>query len=63
MPERVSDSKQIQQMTVVRDVDGAAVDYTQERDRPAVLGQDHRALEIELDRRLRGDLGELLRGE
>jgi hypothetical protein len=39
------------------------VDHAQERDGAAVLGQDHRVLEIELDRGLGGDLGELLAGE
>jgi len=36
------------------------VDHAQERDRTAVLGQDDRAGEVELDRRLRRDLCELL---
>jgi hypothetical protein len=39
------------------------VDHAQERDRTAVLGQDHGAREIELDRRLRRDLRELLARE
>jgi hypothetical protein len=39
------------------------VDHAQERDRAAVLGEDHGAGRIELDRRLLYDLPQLSRGE
>jgi hypothetical protein len=39
------------------------VDDAQERHRPAVLGEDDVAAQVELDRRLGGDLRQLLGGE
>jgi hypothetical protein len=58
--ERVPHSEQIEQTPVVDDVDSARVDDAQERDRTAVLGQDRRAGQEELDLGLRGDLAQLL---
>jgi hypothetical protein len=39
------------------------VDDAQLRDRAAALGEDHRAAQVKLDRRLRRDLGQLVRGQ
>jgi len=39
------------------------VDDAQVRHRAAILGQDHRAAQVKLDRRLRRDLGQLVGGE
>jgi hypothetical protein len=47
----------------VPDVDRAAVDHPQERHRAAVLAEDHRAGQVELDLRLRGHVAEFLRRE
>ena len=63
MPERVAGAEQVEQPPVVTDVDRAAVDNAQERDRSAVLGEDRRAGQVELDLGLRGQLAELLRPE
>jgi hypothetical protein len=57
--ERVTGAEQVKQPAVVRDVDAAAMDHAQERDRPGVLGQDHRTAQVKLDRRLRRDLRQL----
>jgi transposase InsO family protein len=57
--ERVARSEQIEQSSVVDDVDRATVDNAQERDRPAVLGQDRRAGKEELDLGLSGELTQL----
>ncbi len=61
--EGVAGTEQVQQTTLVGYVDGAAVNHPQERHRPAVLREDHRPAQMELDRRLGGDLGELVGGE
>jgi hypothetical protein len=58
--ERVAHAEQIQQPPVVDDVDRAAVDYAQERDGTAVLGEDRRAGQEELDLGLRRELTQLL---
>jgi hypothetical protein len=44
----------------VHDVDRARVNYTQERDGAAVLGQNRRAGQKELDLGLRGELAQLV---
>jgi len=58
--ERVAHTEEIEQTSVVGDVDRPAVDDAQERDRAAVLGQDRRAREEELDLGMRRKLAELL---
>ena len=58
--ERVADPEHVEQPPVVDDVDRPRMDHAQERDRPAVLGQDRRARHVELDLGLRGELAELL---
>lgn len=60
MPERVTDREEIERATLVDDVDRARVDDAQEGDRLTVLGDDDRAARMKLDRRLRGDLGQLV---
>ena len=47
-------------LAVVDDVDGAGVDHAQERDRAAVLGQDHLAARVELELGVGHELAELL---
>src|SRR4051794_24299866 len=47
-------------MTVVGDVHAAAVNHAQEIDRAGVLAEDHLPPGVELDRRLRCHLGELV---
>jgi hypothetical protein len=44
----------------VDDVDRAAEDHAQKRDRPSLLGEDRRARDVELDLRLGGQLAELI---
>jgi hypothetical protein len=61
--EGVPHSQQVEQAPVVDDVHRARVDHAQERDRSAVLGQDRRAGEEELDLGLRGELAQLFRAE
>jgi hypothetical protein len=58
--ERVAGTQHVEQPPVVNDVDRPRVDHAQERDRPAVLGQDRGARDVELDLGLRRDLAELL---
>jgi hypothetical protein len=60
VPERVPRPQQVEQVAVVGDVNATTMDDAQKRDRAAVLGKDHRSGKVELDRRLRGDFGQLL---
>jgi hypothetical protein len=63
MAEGVAGAEQIQQPSLVRDVDPTGVDDAQVRHRAAALRQDHRAAQVKLDRRLRRDLGQLVGGQ
>ena len=63
MAERVPRPEDVQEAAVVDDVDGPGVDHAQERDRPAVLGQDHLAARVELELGVDHELAELLRRE
>jgi hypothetical protein len=47
----------------VHDVHATGVDDAEVRHRAAALGEDHRAAQVKLDRRLRRDLGQLVGGE
>ncbi|MBV9414580.1 MAG: hypothetical protein JO363_06340 [Solirubrobacterales bacterium] len=60
MTERGADTEEVEQPSVVGEVDRPAVDDAQERDRATVLGQDRRAGEEELDLGVRRNLAELL---
>ena len=59
--ERVTGVEQIEQLALVRDIDRAAVDDAQERDGAAILAEDDRAGEMELDLGLGRDLTQFLR--
>jgi hypothetical protein len=63
MAESVAGAEQIEQPALVHDVHPAGVDDAQVRERTAALGEDHRAAQVKLDRRLGRDLRQLVGGE
>ena len=58
--ESVPHAEQVEQAPVVADVDRAGVDHAQERDRAAILGEDRRTRQEELDLGLGGELAQLV---